>query len=201
MARRIIFNDIHDDDAIAHYKARWFVLRKQAGQNDYQQAKLLDEVRSCITAGASGDLQFKQWVVRHFHFSGKRAMIFVRLYRARGNYTEHQWSMLDGARGLFHIESLPTSHRSRVRETCIARIMSERQPLSYGTIRQIALRAGARSEHAWGGRPTQTEAERKCRILRGFIVRLYDEYNNLPRIPDDVQEAMGRSALEEVAAR
>lgn len=199
MARRIIFNDIHDDDAIAHYKARWFVLRKQAGQNDYQQAKLLDEVRSCITAGASGDLQFKQWVVRHFHFSGKRAMIFVRLYRARGNYTEHQWSMLDGARGLFHIESLPTSHRSQVRATLIARITSERQPLSYGIIRQMALRAGARSEN--DGRPTCTEMERKCRILRGFIVRLYREYSDLPTMPDAVEEAMGRSALEEVAAR
>lgn len=163
---------------------RWNTeLRANDYKLDYTRAVFLRTLRRRFPTDASGTLQYKTFVNKNLRdITGSNALDYVKML---GSFrTERQWVALGGFRSLRHLLNLPTSNaRTRVKTAALARADRDGQPVTYGIVRNIALRLGYRS--AVAGRPTQTEMEQKRDILAQFIFE-----NVEGEIPGEVIDAM-----------
>jgi len=179
------------------FRTEWDALRVQSGTLDFQMADFIRRVRSAFPGGASGLLQFRQFVTRNLQGitfqRAQTALALLRTFRTQG-----QWELLGGHKPLILITNLGTPvARRRVKAAALAKARRDGRPVTYEQVRKIALGLGYRSQSARGG-GTQTELQGRIRILREYVVSLHNDYSNLGAIPRDVQSAMTRTFLEQI---
>ncbi len=161
-------------------------------------ADFIRQVRRAHVGGPSGLLEFRKFVTNKLQGitfqRAQTALALLRSFRTQG-----QWELLGGSKPLILISNLGTVvARRRVKVAALAKARRDGRSVTYEQVRKIALGLGYRSQSARGG-GTQTELQGRIRILREYVVGLHNEYSNLGSIPRDVQSAMTRTFLEQIA--
>jgi len=178
------------------YARRWRELCHQTANLDFEKASLAHEIREEFPAGASGDFQFRRWVMETFDVAASTAAKLFRAARAFRRFKREEWLRLGGWPGVSLAVSLGTNDLNRLMVAVRARAIELGRNLTYHNVRTIAFDLGIKSRNP--GRPSHTESEQKLGFLRSWIKKLYRTYN-LPEMPEHVAKAMNMSKLQRLA--
>lgn len=163
---------------------------------DFQTADLAREIRDALPAGPSGDLQARQWFVEHLGVSASTAIMLLCAAKAFRLFPDiNEWVNYSGWAGIGYMTRLTSADRKRLRKALREKVKESGRPLSYDAVRYIALDLGARPDRKFGGRPTQTELEKRVETLTRFIRNRF----NSSELPERVRRAMTRSKLSRLA--
>jgi hypothetical protein len=91
---------------------RWNDLHEKRAKLDYETAKLANEIRSEFPAGASGDLQFRQWCVGNLEIYGGTAAMLLRAVKVFNIFDESDWYDLGGWQSLQFLSTLKAQGRA-----------------------------------------------------------------------------------------
>ena len=180
------------------YVRRWHKLTDGAAKIDYERAGLAAEIRGEFPKGASGDLQFKEWSVTHLNVHGRTALALLDSVRALTLFpTEEEWTAVGGWQAISFLSALKRAARRKVFKAAKAKADKLGRGVSYVTVVKVAYEKGVRSEGR-GGRPTQSVTEEKLTILRELVLKLYRDYEDLPRLGKKQKVALGDSVLASI---
>lgn len=184
---------------------RWHDLHERRAKLDYETAALATEIRAEFPPGASGDLQFRQWTVRNLDIYGGTAAMLLRAVKVHALFDESDWYDLGGWQSLQFLGTLRAGGRRKVVNACRKRVTElrerggKRQSIGYTTVRTICYQQGIQQDNRIG-RPNRLQVEERLGFCRNWIKTLYTQYENLPKPPKAVQEALGGTKLSKIAA-
>jgi hypothetical protein len=185
---------------------RWHDLHERRAKLDYETASLAAEIRGEFPAGASGDLQFRQWCVRNLDVYGGTAAMLLRAVKVHDIFDESDWYDLGGWQSLQFLSTLRTAGRRKVLNACRRRVQElrdkkgKRRHIGYTTVRTMCYALGVQQDNRIGGRPNRLAVEESLGFCRNWIKTLYTNYENLPKPPKAVQSALGGTKLSQIAA-
>jgi hypothetical protein len=183
---------------------RWNDLHEKRAKLDYETAKLANEIRSEFPAGASGDLQFRQWCVGNLEIYGGTAAMLLRAVKVFNIFDESDWYDLGGWQSLQFLSTLKAQGRKKVLNRCRSRVAElrekggKRRTIGYTTVRSMCYRCGVQQDSKIG-RPNRLQVEESLGFCRNWIKTLYTQYENLPRPPKAVKAALGGTKLSVIA--
>jgi hypothetical protein len=184
----------------SRYVKRWRQLQNEQAAIDYEVAALADEIRQEFPKTPQGSLQFRTWVREHFNVTSSRAR---RLQEAAKGYAAYPgrdtWKKVGGWASVGFLMGFKTVARNRIfKESLKVAEESKHGSIGQWTVRKIAADFNLTSERKVG-RPTRTTVEEALATLRTFIASLYENFNNLPALPDDVKLCLKSSKLAKLA--
>ncbi len=186
--------DAIDANRLRLWKTRWKTLADSRMKNDYGVAELANEIFAEFPSNTSGELQFRQFVRKHFQCPNSRTLL--EKAKAFSVYTEEEWFRYGGWMGVSFLQALPAFARKKVLNNLAS---TGPGPYLYYTIRERAFKLGISSRRK--GRDNRTQSEAKIEVLRTFISNLYKQRMDLPPIPTDVQKALARTVLSEISGK
>ena len=184
---------------------RWHDLHERRARLDFETARLANEIRAEFPAGASGDLQFRQWCVRNLDVYGGTSAMLLRAVKVYSIFEESDWHDLGGWQSLQFLGTLKPQGRRKAIKACRERVKTlkqkkgKRQHIGYTTVRAICYRNGVQ-QNSRVGRPNRLRIEENLGFCRNWIQTLYTQYENLPSPPKAVREAMAGTKLSNIAA-
>ena len=184
---------------------RWHALHERRAKLDCETAQLAAEIRAEFPSGASGDLQFRQWTVRNLDIYGGTAAMLLRAVKVSSLFSVQDWYDLGGWQSLQFLSTLRASGRRKVVNACHKRVERLRQKggkrrcIGYTTVRTVCYQQGVQQESRIG-RPNRLQVEERLGFCRNWIQTLYTQYDNLPKPPKAVQDALGGTKLSKIAA-
>lgn len=183
---------------------RWHDLHERRAALDYETAQLAAEIRAEFPSGASGDLQFRQWCVRNLDIYGGTAAMLLRATRVHSMFDESDWYDLGGWQSLQFLSTLKSQGRKKVVRACRQRVKELRERkgarthIGYTTVRTMCYALGVQQDNRMG-RPNRLQVEESLGFCRNWIKTLYTQYENLPKPPKAVQDALGGTKLSAIA--
>ena len=189
----------------AKFAERWHDLHARRARLDFETAELAHEIRCEFATGSSGDLQFRQWCVRNLDIYGGTAAMLLRATRVYTLFEESDWFDLGGWQSLQFLSTLKAGGRKKALNACRKRVKELREKkgsrthIGYTTVRNICYTLGVQQDHKMG-RPNRLQVEESLGFCRNWIKTLYTQYENLPKPPKAVADALGGTKLSRIAA-
>jgi len=186
------------------YIKRWRDLQEQRSKLDYETAKLSSEIRSEFSDGAGGDLQFRIWCVRNLDICSSTAAMLLRSVRVYKMFEERDWHDFGGWQSLQFLSNLKGQGRRKVLNACRAKVAelrsknATRRTIGYTTVRRVCYECGVQANYRTG-RPNRLRVEEDLGFCRNWIKTLYQQYENLPKPPKAVEEALGGTKLSAIS--
>jgi len=182
--------------------ARWWKLRSEQAGIDYEIATLASEIASEFPDTPNGRFQFRAWLREHFEIRTARARRLQEAAKGIQYYPDAEtWRKIGGWPTIGFLLGFKTVARNKIfKETLKTANESEHGTVTVYTARRIAADLNLVTERKVG-RPTRTTVEAALVVLRSFIVELYEEFNNLPNLPDEVKACLKSSKLSTFATR
>lgn len=184
---------------------RWHDLHARRAKVDFETAKLASEIREEFPSGAGGDLQFRQWCVRNLEVAGGTAAMLVRAVKVYDLFPDvEDWYIFGGWQSLQFLGTLKAGGRRKVINACRKRVeqlrekQGKRRTVGYTTVRNICYQCGVQQDSRIG-RPNRLAVEESLGFCRNWIKTLYTQYENLPRPPKAVSQALGGTKLSQIA--
>jgi hypothetical protein len=184
---------------------RWHDLHERRAALDYETAALAAEIREEFPSGASGDLQFRQWTVSNLDIYGGTASMLLRAVKVYALFEETDWYDLGGWQSLQFLSTLKAGGRRKVVNACRKRVKElrekkgKRRSIGYTTVRTVCYQHGIQQDTRIG-RPNRLQVEESLGFCRNWIKTLYTQYENLPKPPKAVSDALGGTKLSRIAA-
>lgn len=178
---------------------RWRELSRLQTKVDFETAGLAHEVRQEFPGGAGGDMQFRTWCVTHMEVWGNTAAMLCRAARAFVLFPDEQhWYDLGGWQSMGFLLTFGKRDRRRIYKAALELVEERERPVGYTTVRNVAFTLGCRQNRTTG-RPNRLLVEENLGTLRSYIEELHRDYDDMPELPDDVQEAMKPTRLARLA--
>jgi len=187
-------------DRKTRFISRWKKLVNEQNGLDYEVGILANEVREEFPDGASGNRQFRDWVVEHFGITGSRARKLLEAAKGVRLFPDKAiWVKVGGWQTIVTLLGFKPSARAKLLKATIKRADELKRNLcGHSITRRLAYDLNVQSDRTVG-RPTRTNTEEALAVLREFIVTLYESFNNLPPIPDKVKFCLKSSKLHKIA--
>ncbi len=184
---------------VRSFVAKWRKLEARRAKVDFETAQLAAEIREEFPRGPAGDYQFRIWCCHHLEVYGATAAMLSRAARAYGLFPrEEDWAVVSGWQSMGFLLSLKRGGRRQVFNR-VKKLAQERErPVGYSTVRNLAYALGVRQDSKFG-RPNRLQVEENLGFLRHWVEKLYSDYEDLPKMPPEVQEAMKPTKLGTIA--
>jgi hypothetical protein len=130
--------------------------------------------------------------------------MLLRAVRVYDLFDESDWYDLGGWQSLQFVGTLKAQGRRKVILACRKRVAQlrekkgKRRCIGYTTVRSICYQVGVQQESRVG-RPNRLQVEEKLGFCRNWIKTLYTQYENLPKPPKAVKDALGGTKLSQIA--
>ena len=183
---------------------RWHNLHERRAKLDFETAELAHEIREEFPAGASGDLQFRSWCVKNLEVYGGTAAMLLRATKVYSLFDENDWYDLGGWQSLQFLTTLKANGRKKVVNACRRRVVQlrekagKRRSIGYTTVRNICYQCNVQQDSRVG-RPNRLQVEESLGFCRNWLKTLYTQYENLPKPPKAVVDALGGTKLSVIA--
>jgi hypothetical protein len=182
---------------------RWRALHENRATLDFATAALATEIRKEFPAGASGDLQFREWSTKALEVSASTTGMLIRAVKVFALFPkESDWYDLGGWQSLQFLSNLKAGGRRKVVGACHKRVKQLRdkggirRTLSYTTVKNICYTHGVRADYTTG-RPNRLRVEEDFGFVRNWLKSLYIQYD-LPKPPLAVRKALKGSKLSSI---
>jgi len=191
------FADVISESQAKNFKKRWIKLRASQVKLDWEVASLAREVRDCFPGGPSGNYQFRLWTMSQFNIYAATAAMLCRAAHAHAVWPNQEtWESLNGWASLGFALTLKPAGRNKVVSKALQIAMERGRPVSYTTVRNLAFLLNAVQDNN-NGRPNRLKVEENLGLVRGWVARLYDEYD-LPDPPEEIKQALKLSKLAKI---
>ena len=167
---------------------RWRGANTGKAMADREIGLLAAEMRTKFDPNEKGGFEFRRFLYREMDIPVMQCKMLCTAANAATKLSETDWVALGGWMNVQFVMNVEAKYQRKLVTHAAAFLNDHNRPPSYGRLREIAFKLGARSTKF--GRPLRSESEARNALLRGWLDRLYEGNPRLPKPPTEVRLAM-----------